>query len=74
MNPNNKVAGILTFTPGERMCLELIGGFENANGEYIGLFDENNKIPLIYGKDSNAKEITLVDCYSSFTFLSLTLR
>ena len=67
MNPNNKVAGILTFTPGERMCLELIGGFENAHGEYIGLFDENNKIPLIYGKDSNAKEITLVDCYSSFT-------
>lgn len=67
-NPNNKVAGILTYTPGERMCLELLGGFENAKGEYIGLFDEDNKsIPLIYGKDSNAKEITLVDCRSSFS-------
>lgn len=67
-NPNNKVAGILTYTPGERMCLELLGGFENAQGEYIGLFDEDNKsIPLIYGKDSNAKEITLVDCRSSFS-------
>ena len=67
-NPNNKVAGILTYTPGERMCLELLGGFENAKGEYMGLFDEENKsIPLIYGKDSNAKEITLVDCRSSFS-------
>ena len=67
-NPNNKVAGVLTYTPGERMCLELLGGFENAQGEYIGLFDEENKsIPLIYGKDSNAKEITLVDCRSSFS-------
>lgn len=66
-NPDNKVAGVLTYIPGEKICLELLGGFENEEGEYIGLFDEDNKnIPLIYGKDSGAKEISLVDCYSSF--------
>lgn len=37
-NPNNKVAGILTYTPGESMCLELLGGFENARGEYIFIY------------------------------------
>lgn len=67
-NPDNKVAGVLTYTPGEKLVLELIGAFEDADGSYKNLFDsEDRNVPLIYGLDSGAKEITLVSCRSWFS-------
>lgn len=67
-NPEKKVAGIVTYTPNERIRLELIGGFEDSYGEYMNLFDDDSSsVPLIYGKDSDAKVITLVGCHGSFS-------
>ena len=68
-NPDNKVAGVLTYTPEERIVLELIGAFETADGSIKDVLDlENQTVPLIYGMDSNAKEITLLSCHSGFSF------
>lgn len=67
--PEEKVAGILTYTPGERILLELIGGFKSEDEALFGsLDDENQNVPLIYGVDSNAKEISLVSCSRSFSY------
>lgn len=67
-NPEKKVAGIVTYIPNEKICLELIGGFEDSSGEYVNLLDDgNSSVPVIYGKDSDAKVITLVGCRSSFS-------
>lgn len=67
-NPEKKVAGIVTYTPNERIRLELIGGFEDSHGTYMDLLDDDNSsVPLIYGKDSDAKVITLVGCHGSFS-------
>lgn len=66
--PEKKVAGIVSYIPNEKICLELIGGFENSSGEYVNLLDDDNSsVPVIYGKDSDAKVITLVGCRSSFS-------
>ena len=62
------MAGVLTYTPGERILLELIGGFKAANNTFKGFLGGDEKeIPLIYGVDSNAKEITLLTCHSGFS-------
>ena len=67
-NPEKKVAGIVTYTPNERIRLELIGGFEDSHGAYMDLLDDDNSsVSLIYGKDSDAKVITLVGCHGSFS-------
>lgn len=67
--PEDKIAGILTFSPGEKILLELIGGFESEEVTIAGFFDkENNKVALIHGIDSNAMEISLVSCYRSFSY------
>ena len=39
-NPEKKVAGIVTYIPNEKICLELIGGFEDSSGEYVNLLEE----------------------------------
>ncbi len=67
--PNDRVAGVLTYTPGEKILLELIGGFETENEPLVDLInDENKNASLIYGIDSNAKEISLLFCFRSFSF------
>ena len=67
-NPDNKVAGVLTYTPGEKLVLELIGAFERGDGSFKNVLDVGDrKVPLIYGIDSGAKEISLVSCYSWFS-------
>lgn len=67
--PEDKVAGVLTYSPGERILLELIGGFESEEVTIAGFLDkENNKVALIHGVDSNAMEISLVSCYRSFSY------
>lgn len=67
-NPDNKVAGVLTYTPGEKLVLELIGAFEKDDGSFKNVLDvDDRKVPLIYGIDSGAKEISLVSCHSWFS-------
>lgn len=63
-SPNDTVAGILTYTPGQCIELELIGQLKpclSALEEYIGRTDEN----VIFGVSSDAKEISLINCYTS---------
>ena len=67
--PEDKVAGVLTYSPGESILLELIGGFETEEVTIAGFLDkENNKVALIHGIDSNAMEISMVSCYRSFSY------
>lgn len=68
-NQEDKVAGVLTYTPGERILLELIGGFKSSSNTFKGFLDgDEREVPIIYGIDSNAKEITLLICHSGFSF------
>lgn len=62
-NPENKIAGILTFKPSKAITLELIGGFD-VNEEYFICILENGKkiTPIIYGEDEDSKSITLFNC------------
>ena len=57
--PNNKVAGILAYYPNEKITLELIGCFDDA---LLSLFSNNEEM-VIYGETSDAKEITLFQCF-----------
>lgn len=57
-SPDNKVAGILTYYPNEKITLELIGGFDDSLGS---LFSNEGEM-VIHGKTSDAKEITLLQC------------
>lgn len=67
-NPDNKVAGVLTYTPGENIVLELIGAFEKEDGSFKNVLDSGDrKVPLIYGIDSDSKEISLISCHSRFS-------
>ena len=64
--PDNKVAGILTYYPNEKIVLELIGCFSNSLSELF----EHKEESVIYGSTSDAKLITLLQCfqYSSVNF------
>lgn len=57
--PQNKVAGILTYYPNEKIVLELIGSFDDS----LPVLFENKEEFLIYGTTSDAKEITLLQCF-----------
>ena len=62
--PENTVAGILTFTPNESIILELIGQLKpetSAIEEFINREEEY----AILGHSSDAKEISLINCYPS---------
>ena len=64
--PEKKVAGILTYSPSDKITLELIGSFDDT---FSSLF-ETKEEKVIYGNSSDAKEITLLQCfqYSSVNF------
>jgi len=56
--PDNKVAGVLTYYPNEKIVLELLGCF----GEYsLAILNGNDQEDLIYGKTADNKEITLLN-------------
>lgn len=60
--PENTVAGILTYTPNESIILELIGQLKpetSAIEEFINREEEC----AILGYSSDAKEISLINCY-----------
>ena len=54
--PEQKVAGIVTYYPNEKIILELIGAF---NEEIEALFSEKEE-PVIHGITSDAKNISLI--------------
>lgn len=62
--PDDKVAGVLTYIPKEKIELELIGGFSNSLEEIISDFKETE---IIHGFTSDAKKITLVICFPSIS-------
>lgn len=61
-DPKNKIAGILTYLPNESMRLELIGAFGKAASPIIA-FTNTTRIDIIWGITSDAKKISLLDCF-----------
>ena len=61
-HPETKVAGVLTYNV-DKIILELIGSFSIDLEEQLC----NHRLNLIHGIDSNAKEITLIDCHRTFS-------
>lgn len=61
-NPDDKVAGVMTYTPGENIKLELIGEFSYGGGHRLSRMFDDKEEELIYGIESGAKEITLLNC------------
>jgi len=61
-DPENAIAGILTYIPNESIILELIGTFEKST---IGVItsSERKSIDIILGITSDAHEITLINCH-----------
>lgn len=61
---DDKVAGVLTYTPNEKITLELIGTFKSSANEVIlSFFGKTETLDIIWGIDSNANKITLINCY-----------
>lgn len=59
-DPNNRVAGMLTYIPKKTIILELIGSLEKDMYSSSG----ETKIDIILGLTSDAKIITLINCWS----------
>ena len=57
-SPDNKIVGILTYYPNEKITLELIGSFDDS----LSYLFCNREEKVIHGKTSDAKEITLFQC------------
>lgn len=56
--PENRVAGVLTYYPNEKIVLELMGCF----GEYSwGIFKESIQEDIIYGRTADGRDITLIN-------------
>jgi hypothetical protein len=71
-DPENRVAGILTYLPNEKITLELIGSFKDPHNYLLALSDEDSKrSDIILGESSDAKSITLLNC-SSFGTLNFS--
>ena len=61
-NPDNKVAGILSYYPNEQIQLELMGCF----GDYsLKILQDRDQEELIYGTTSDSKDITLLNSFRS---------
>ena len=60
----NKVAGVLSYKPGERITLELIGSFSNESDAVVSFINKKDE-SVIHGQLENAKKVTLLQCYPS---------
>jgi hypothetical protein len=69
-DPNNTVAGILTYTPNESIILELIGSLGEAETDIIS-FSKRTTVEIIWGITSDAKKISLIKCAPSGGYLNL---
>ena len=63
-NPDNKVAGVLTYKPGESIVLELIGTFDKENDAVVAFLNKSEEI-VVHGALENAKKVTLLKCHPS---------
>lgn len=63
-DPDNMVAGVLTYKPGESIILELIGAFDRGNDAVVAFLNKAEE-GIIHGVLGNAKKVTLVKCYPS---------
>ena len=61
---DNKVAGVLTYKPGESITLELIGTFDKGNDAVVSFLRKSEE-SLIHGALENAKKVTLINCHPS---------
>ena len=66
-NPDNKVAGVITYTSGKSLVLELFGSFEER-GNTIECFMSKSHEDTIHGTLENAKKITLLQCDPSGSY------
>lgn len=68
--PDNRVAGILYFSPNDNPRLELIGSFYSPQYYLRSLLETQPEQAVIYGESSNAQSITLLEChaYGSLNF------
>lgn len=56
--PEDRVAGVLTYTPNERIVLELMGCF----GEYSwSILSKKEEEPVIFGRTADGKNVTLIN-------------
>ena len=62
-DPDNTIAGILTYIPNESIKLELIGTFEKSTTIGIITFDKRTSIDIILGITSDAHKISLINCH-----------
>ena len=63
-DPENSVAGTVTYYPNEKIVLELIGSFGDS---LMDVFKDNKEETILYGKTSDAKDISLLQCRQSFS-------
>ena len=63
-NPDIKVAGVLSYKPGESIVLELIGSFDNKE-DAVAAFINKKEESTIHGTIENAQHVTLFKCYPS---------
>lgn len=63
--PERTIAGVLTYTPGERPLLELIGGFDEELDPMQRFISNQRKaiVPAIHGLNADNKKVTLLDCH-----------
>ena len=63
-NPDYKIAGVLSYKPGESIILELIGSFDTENDAVVAFINKKEE-STIHGTLENAKHVTLFKCYPS---------
>lgn len=59
--PEYKVAGIVTYYPNDKIILELLGSFDKEIESLLSC----NGVSVIFGNNSEAKEISLIHCVSA---------
>lgn len=62
--PDNKVASVLSYLPGESISLELIGSLDKEEDAVVSFLKKSDEL-IIHGALENAKRVTLVKCYPS---------
>ena len=67
LKPSIKIAGIVTYTPGEGIILELFGSFKEEN-DVIELLSADSSEETIHGMLENAQDVTLLHCSPSVNY------
>lgn len=70
-DPENRVAGILSYLPNQKITLELVGSFKAPHDYMLALSqDYSKRTDIILGESSDAQNITLLNCspYGALNF------